>query len=390
VALSDQPRSDLAPAGSLTAEPLPLGRRRRWRRPRPIAAAATLVVAGTLAIVLVGLGLGRGGHGRSSATTGPATVVVTRQTVVNQELVAGTLGYSSDSSTVATSVAGVLASVPAAGATLRRGAVLYRLDGRPVILLYGVHAAWRSLVAGMSGPDVRDLNGNLVALGYLAAPAGDLFTSATEAAVRRLQARAGAEASGVVPLGQVFSAPGAVRIGTVSGVAGQAVAAGATIIQLASARRVVTVNLDAAKESEVHVGDAVEIDLPNGVRTPGVVSEISSVATAPPPSTDGQGPGGGQNATIPLTIDLRRAEDAGALDQAPVNVAITTASVPHALSVPVNALVAQSDGTYAVEVVRPSGLVRLPVTPGLYSSTNDAVAVTASGLHAGDRVVIPG
>jgi peptidoglycan hydrolase-like protein with peptidoglycan-binding domain len=382
-------RSDLAPAGSVIAEPPPLGRRRHWRRPRPIAAAAaTLVVAGTLAIVL--LGVGRGGQAASSATTGPATVAVTRETVINQELVAGTLGYSSDSATLATPVTGVLASVPVPGETLRRGAVLYRLDGRPVILLYGVHPAWRSLVAGMSGPDVHDVNRNLVALGYLPAPAGDLFTSATENAVRKLQARAGAEASGVVPLGQVFVARGAVRVGTVSGVAGQTVAAGATIVQLASNRRVVTVNLDAAKESEVHVGDTVEIDLPNGVRTPGVISHISSVATAPTPASDGSGASGNQIATIPVTISLRRAEDAGALDQAPVNVAITTASVPHALAVPVNALVARPDNTYAVEVVRHGRPVMLAVTPGLYSSTNDAVEVTARGLHAGDRVVIPG
>ncbi len=49
----------------------------------------------------------------------------------------------------------------------------------------------------------------------------------------------------------------------------------------------------------------------------------------------------------------------GTWDQAPVQVTITTASVPSAQVVPVTALLAQSGGGYAVEVFGAGGTNRL-------------------------------
>ena len=42
-----------------------------------------------------------------------------------------------------------------------------------------------------------------------------------------------------------------------------------------------TIALDAAQQSEVKVGDQVTITLPNNQTTPGVVSSVGTVATAP-------------------------------------------------------------------------------------------------------------
>jgi hypothetical protein len=72
-------------------------------------------------------------------------------------------------------------------------------------------------------------------------------------------------------------------------------------------------------------------------------------------------------------------------------VTITTASVSNALVVPVNALVALSGGGYSVEVVRTDGVHHLAsVSLGLFDDADGLVQVTASGLEAGQRVVVPG
>jgi hypothetical protein len=79
----------------------------------------------------------------------------------------------------------------------------------------------------------------------------------------------------------------------------------------------------------------------------------------------------------------------GRWDQAPVQVGITTATVRGALVVPVTALLAQSDGGYAVEVVDATARKHLvPVSLGLFDDADGQVQVTGSGLAAGQMVVI--
>jgi multidrug efflux pump subunit AcrA (membrane-fusion protein) len=78
------------------------------------------------------------------------------------------------------------------------------------------------------------------------------------------------------------------------------------------------------------------------------------------------------------------------LDQAPVQVSITTARAKDVLVVPVTALVAQSGGRYAVEVADGERERRLvPVKVGLFDDANGLVQVEGRGLRAGQRVVVP-
>lgn len=77
-------------------------------------------------------------------------------------------------------------------------------------------------------------------------------------------------------------------------------------------------------------------------------------------------------------------------NQAPVQVTVTTASVPGALVVPVTALLARSGGGYAVEVVDPGGTHHLvSVSLGLFDDADGLVQVTGSGLATGQEVVVP-
>lgn len=350
------------------------------------AAVAAAVIGIGCALYLAFFRSGGGGPGSSATSSnGLPTADVVRTTVATHHLVSGTLGYSRDISSLTAVAAGVLETVPQAGATIRRGGVLYRLGGQPSLLLYGPTAATRVLVAGMSGPDVRALNANLQALGYLAAAAaGSEFGGQTEAAVRRLQRASGARITGIVALGDVVFARGAVHVAAVPVTAGQLVQAGAQLLQIASAQQVVSIALDVASQSEVRVGNPVQIELPDGSSTGGIVSDIARVATSPAADSPNPAP------TIAVTVRLRGGRRTG-LDQAPVQVSITTASHSNVLAVPVGALLAQPGGSYAVQVVRGATAITTPVTPGRFSDTSNLVAIGAgSALHVGDHVVVPG
>ena len=129
-----------------------------------------------------------------------------------------------------------------------------------------------------------------------------------------------------------------------------------------------------------------------------MVSQVAAVATAPgssssggPGSSDNPGSSGsGSSATIAVQVALSDPEAAGSLDQAPVEVTITTGSVAGALVVPVDALLAQASGGYAVEVIGAGGHHHLvAVSLGVFDDAAGLVQVTGTGLAAGQHVVVP-
>src|SRR5581483_8068585 len=128
------------------------------------------------------------------------------------------------------------------------------------------------------------------ALGY-GAIAGDEFTSSTRQAVEALQSAHGLTATGSFPLGSVVFEPDAARVTGVTPTIGQSVQAG-PIMTLSSTRHSVTLQLNAAEQSQVKVGDRVLITLPDNSTTPGVVDFVGKVATTAPADQSG-GAGGG-------------------------------------------------------------------------------------------------
>jgi hypothetical protein len=172
----------------------------------------------------------------------------------------------------------------------------------------------------------------------------------------------------------------------VSAALGAAAQAGAVVATATSTTRQVVIALDANQQAAVKVGDQVTITLPDTSTTPGVVSTVGTVATAPA----GSGQGGPSTPTIEVDVTPSDPAATGTLDQAPVLVAITTASVTDALVVPVAALLALSGGGYAVEVVASDGTRQLVgVTLGLFDDAEGLVQITGSTVHAGEHVVVP-
>jgi hypothetical protein len=326
----------------------------------------------------------------------------------------GTLTYRAQADgspyEVINQTSGTYTELPAAGQVIAQGQALYRVDDRPVMLLYGSTPAYRTLSAGATGPDVAELNADLVALGYATwdqlSPTSASFGSATTAALERLEASMGEGQNGTLALGQAVFEPAAMRVSTLSAQLGGIGQIGQTVAQATSTTRQVQVALDASQQADVAVGDKVTIALPDSRTTPGVVSSVGTVAACPSssgtggpgsdsaaPGTDACSSGGSGTSTTPtIMVGVTPSDPAatGTWDQAPVQVGITTARVPSALAVPVTALLARSDGGYVVEVVGADGTNHLvPVTLGLFDDADGLVQVTGSGLAADQKVVVP-
>jgi hypothetical protein len=355
------------------------------RRRRAVSVLLVLVVLGAGAGVAWSEGT-FGSHGSPGTGHGappPATQPVVREDLSSTTPVNATMGYAG-SYTVRGQGRGTLTWLPSAGQVIRQGQVLYQVNnGSPVVLLYGEVPAWRALQVGVIGADVTQLNHDLVDLGYanssyISELGWGYFSWETRYGVQQLEAALGVSSpSGSLPLGSVVFEPGALRVSNVTGSLGAP--ASGPLLAATSDRHAVTIALSTAQESEVAVGDAVSITLPDGASTPGVISSVGAVAS-----------GTSSSATIPVTVTLRNPSAAGALDQAPVTVNITTASSGGpVLAVPVGALLAQSSGGYAVEVIGAGGTRRLvPVTPGIFNDNSGMVQVTGA-LTPGEQIVVP-
>jgi peptidoglycan hydrolase-like protein with peptidoglycan-binding domain len=354
-------------------------------------AAAAVLVAATCAVVVMS-----GAEHPTAAARAPAadTVKVEEGELSAMVSQGGTLTYRarSDGSPypVINQARGVYTSLPDNGGKVGCGGVLYRVDDRPVVLLCGTVPAYRALHVGLKGRDVRQLNRNLHQLGYdtdahvRIDPGDSDFTSKTEQALRVFQRKKDVRVTGGLATGDAVFLPVAVRIAKVTGQVGGSAEPGAPVLSATSDTLQVQVNLDPSQQGEVKKGDRAQIALPGNTPVTGRVTGFGRVAQTPA----GQG-SQAADATIPTFISLDKPAKARGLDQAPVQVDITTKGVERALSVPVTALVGKSGGGFAVEAVRAGERRELvAVKLGLFDTGGGRVQVEGD-LHAGDSVVVP-
>jgi hypothetical protein len=308
--------------------------------------------------------------------------------------------------------------LPKTGQIIREDQPVYALSTVPVPLLYGSITAYRAFYVGMAdGADVGELTHDLIGLGF-----GDglvqsnHYSSATAAAVERWQAALGLPVTGEILLGQVVFEPGPIRVTSVTPAVGASLgggggsggggggggSGGGTVLSATSTTPIVTVDLDVTQEYLVKPGDAVSIVLPDGSTTVGGHVETGgNVATCPGGGGSGTGSGsaadqspcsssGSNNnstPTVTVTITLDSTPPGATLDQAPVNVNITSQTADGVLAVPVNALLALASGGFGVEVVSGGAGHLVGVTTGLYSNT--LVQISGPGITAGTLVEVP-
>jgi membrane fusion protein, multidrug efflux system len=320
----------------------------------------------------------------TSPAAGPprlSTATVRQTTLVDSRLISGTLGYRALPPLV-NQLPGIYTWLPKAGATIRMGHVLYRVDNMPVLLLRGSTPAWRALAPSVPpGPDVRQLNRDLVHMGYgagLAGLSGDDYGVATQIAVERWQEALGVPVTGTVAFGEVAFRPGPVRAGSLQASVGEGAPPGGQPYQVTSPSRVVVASISANDASEAVLGAPVRLQVPGGTAFRGRIRAITPTVA---PAAGGGGP------AVTITIAPANPPRTPGVEQEPVEVALATAIAHHVLAVPITALVALRGGGYGVELVTANGSHRvIRVHTGLFAS--GLVEVRGVEIGSGTRVVV--
>ncbi len=182
-----------------------------------VAGLALLIAVGVVVAIFLGAG-SSSPPGNASASTSSATATVQRRDLVETDTESGALSYA-NSHTVYNRLSGTITWLPSVGQVIKPGQALFRVAGRPVVLMNGRTPAYRDLGPSDSeGQDILTLNRNLVALGFN--PGGivvdDAWQAATTDGVDMLQASLGETETGTLKLGSVVYLPGDQIVSTVS------------------------------------------------------------------------------------------------------------------------------------------------------------------------------
>lgn len=317
---------------------------------------------------------------RPAEAAEPVTAAVEMATLTTQVRLSGQLSYGEAAPLPA--AAGTITVLPAAGETVLVGERVYEADGAPVVLFRGSRPFWRELSVGSSdGKDVRQLQSNLAALGFLDAKPTGRYGSLTRQAVHDWQKSIGVPRTGVFSPSSVVvaDAPG-IRIERTTARLGEVDASPATYT---STTLRATAKLTAAQARTLAVGTPIAVTLPDGAS---IDAELAAVDPGGLPTGDG-------DAVTPPTATVEFEDQAQVADAGAVAVRIVIRDdeeQPETLVVPATALLATPDGGYAVEVWDGASATRTPVTIGLVADAR--AQVLASGADAGGdgRVLAPG
>jgi Putative peptidoglycan binding domain len=268
---------------------------RQW--PGRLLAGLALAAAAAVGIIVV---LDAGSSSPSaSGNTGKVSgaTTVQRRNLVETDTESGTLSYSSPE-TVYNRLSGTITWLPAVGKEIKPGQPLYKIDGEPVVLMDGATPAYRDLGPYDSdGPDIEQLNRNLIRLGFNAAniTLDDVWQPATTEGVDLFQESLGETATGVLSLGQIVFLPGDQLVTTVDGTLGSTGSgSGGT-----SASATVTPAMPEFASYEVP--HASRAQAPNHTRPPACPTTAGNATPNPGPSTSAHHGAGHENSCAPKT-----------------------------------------------------------------------------------------
>lgn len=365
--------SDAASAPSEAAAPPDLRRRRGW-----IVASVVigvLAVGGTTAAFMIPAIAPPAAEEQTSLAP-RATGEVSRGDVSERVKASGQLAFGA-AKDIGTSLPGTITSIPAPGTIVDRGGELFRVDDRPVTLLFGKIPVWRAFAPGMeNGRDVRQLEENLRELGFFSREPDDDFTWRTAEAIRDWKQSRGLERTGELPLGSIVFESGPIRIAKATGVVGGP--SGGSVVSVTGTAKLITVDLDPNLAAGAAVGASVDVTLPGGAKTTATV-----VSAGAPVERDSSG---STVLRIPLVLTLDDPDATGDFVDVQVPVVFVRTLATDILRVPVTALLAGPDGTTELEVISGAKTKSVSVTLGAFG--DGLVEVTGDGLAEGDIVAV--
>jgi hypothetical protein len=174
-------------------------------RGRTLGIALAVVVATSAASFAIGSRIKSPAEiaARTAAPTASLiTAPVEQRTLSADVVVRGTVRYGSPQAVAlpASSLkkgSRILTTAPSKGAQLNEGDVAMTTSGRPVFVLQGERPAYRDLTAGVSGDDVRQLQGALTRLGVYHGAVNGAFDQGTASAAAAWYLKAGYAAQGM-------------------------------------------------------------------------------------------------------------------------------------------------------------------------------------------------
>ncbi|MEU4562212.1 peptidoglycan-binding domain-containing protein [Actinoplanes sp. NPDC023936] len=361
------------------------------------------------------------GGAAPAASASVATAEVERRDLAVSQILPGVLGHG-PARPVRGARPGTVTWLPEAGRTIGRGGQVYRVDDQPVALFYGSLPLFRPLaVRDLVGRDVRVVADNLKALGYrigrqpragtrvaqaqppaaapvtpasspaptsakgpaaaTAAPvtvrAGDgVFTASLIKALRRWQRDTGLPVTGAIGPGDVVVLAGAIRVDSVTAQPGDD--ATTALLTVTRTAKVITVTAEPEQAATIKQGAAAVVSLPDARRVPGRVTEIGTELQIQ--AGDGADPNARPKFAVTIAATDPKVLDR--LDSADVEVEFAGEIRTGVLAVPVAALVALSEGGYAVQM-DDGRLVAVEV--GMFAK--GFVEVSGDGLEPGRKVV---
>src|ERR687891_601741 len=218
---------------------------------------------------------------------------------------------------------------------------------------------FRDLAPGDTGADADQMKANLQALGY---------GGFTAEAVRDWQQDIGAAPTGVVSSTQVVFLPQARRVDTLHVGVADRVSPGAPVVDVTGTKQVVSLEVPTDDRDLLDGGTKVTVALPDGAELPGTVG---TAAVLEPAVAPGQGPEGDAQESEAM-VEVEVALDENAPDElvgSPVEIVVATDERSDVLLVPVNALLALSEGGFGLEVVDEDETSRIvAVDTGLFAN----------------------
>jgi multidrug efflux pump subunit AcrA (membrane-fusion protein) len=281
------------------------------------------------------------------------------------------------------------------------------------VLMYGLVPMTRDFGPGTTGPDVEQLQANLVHLGYGSELQVDgVYDDATTQVVSAWQADRGAPVTGSIKRDEVVFLSGPVRIDawtpdtqigervggggdvTAAPTSGASTSGSATLAEVTPLSELPTddpfaaddelqtsqqavAELPVADRALVDTGDEVTVELPDGTEIAGTVSQTAATPTEDPSTGD---------AFFEIIIILADSADEIWIGT-DIDVNIVSDLAEDVTAVPVSALVALVEGGYALEQVNPDGGTDLvAVETGMFA---DGYVEVTGQVATGAEVVVP-